>query len=92
MSAQPRLNRLFAADGRCFDVAIDHGFFNERTFLGGIEDIARAIAIIAAAADTNAQMLGWFHEHVPGLHLATADYREVVSSQYSRGGHPHGLR
>ena len=29
MSVQPRLNRLFASDGKCFDVAIDHGFFNE---------------------------------------------------------------
>lgn len=38
-----RLNRLFAADGKCFDVAIDHGFFNERTFLSGIEDIRAAI-------------------------------------------------
>ena len=30
MNAVPRLNRLLAADGKCFDVAIDHGFFNER--------------------------------------------------------------
>jgi fructose-bisphosphate aldolase, class I len=36
----PRLNRLFAADGRCFDVAVDHGFFNEGAFLSGIEDLA----------------------------------------------------
>jgi len=28
----PRFNRLFGADGRCLDVAIDHGFFNERSF------------------------------------------------------------
>ena len=41
MSVSPRLNRLFAADGKCFDVAIDHGFFNERSFLAGIEDDAR---------------------------------------------------
>ena len=25
MSIQPRLNRLFAPDGKCFDVAVDHG-------------------------------------------------------------------
>src|SRR5919197_1581948 len=35
----PRLNRLFAADGRCFDVAVDHGFVNEAAFLTGIEDM-----------------------------------------------------
>jgi len=26
MSVTARLHRLFAADGKCFDVAIDHGF------------------------------------------------------------------
>ena len=30
MSIAPRLGRLLAADGRCFDVAIDHGVFNDR--------------------------------------------------------------
>ena len=49
MSIVPRLNRLFATDGKCFDVAIDHGFFNERTFLSGIESIERAIEIIVQA-------------------------------------------
>ena len=39
-----RLNRLFAADGRCFDVAVDHGFFDEGSFLPGIEDMARTVA------------------------------------------------
>jgi fructose-bisphosphate aldolase, class I len=38
-SANPRLNRLFAADGRCVNVAIDHGLFNEESFLGGIRDL-----------------------------------------------------
>lgn len=48
----PRLHRLFSADGKCFDVAIDHGFFNERSFLGGIENMPRTIqAIIEAGPD-----------------------------------------
>ena len=39
-----RLNRLFnAKSGRCFDVAVDHGFFNEYGFLAGIEDLASAV-------------------------------------------------
>lgn len=38
-----RLNRLFAADGKCFDLALDHGFFNECSFLTGIEDMGKAI-------------------------------------------------
>jgi len=41
MSIIPRLNRLLASDGHCFDVAIDHGFFNERAFLDNIENIRR---------------------------------------------------
>lgn len=45
----PRFNRLFPADGKCFDVAIDHGFFNERSFLGGIEDLRRAVATVVEA-------------------------------------------
>jgi fructose-bisphosphate aldolase, class I len=49
MSVAARINRLFGADGKCFDVAIDHGFFNELTFLSGIEDMAGAIATIVAA-------------------------------------------
>ena len=48
-----RLNRLFnATSGRCLDVAIDHGFFGERHFLNGIEDLGDAIdALVAAAPD-----------------------------------------
>ncbi len=49
MKAIPRLNRLFSADGRCFVVAIDHGLFNERSFLDGIEDMRRTIAMVVAA-------------------------------------------
>ncbi|MEO5324495.1 aldolase [Mesorhizobium sp. CC13] len=44
-----RMNRLFGVSGNCFDVAIDHGMFNEKTFLGGIEDMHRAIRIVADA-------------------------------------------
>ncbi len=49
MSSEPRLQRLFDRDGKCFDVAIDHGFFNETSFLTGIEDIRAAIATIVEA-------------------------------------------
>ena len=52
----PRLNRLFAADGRCFDVAVDHGFFGEATFLAGIEDMERAIATLVEAGPDAIQL------------------------------------
>ena len=52
MSIEPRMNRLFAPDGKCFDVAVDHGFFNERRFLDGIEDMHSVVhTVIDAAPD-----------------------------------------
>ena len=45
----PRLNRLFAEDGRCFDVAVDHGLFGESSFLIGIEDLERAVSTLVEA-------------------------------------------
>lgn len=51
-----RLNRLFAPSGHCFDVAIDHGMFNEASFLGGIEDMRRSIQTVAAAAPDAIQL------------------------------------
>lgn len=56
MSVLPRLNRLLAADGKCFDVAIDHGFFGEITFLPGIENMARAVQTVVAAAPDVVQL------------------------------------
>ncbi len=45
-----RLNRLFNAKSkRCFDVAVDHGFFNEGGFLKGIEDIEASVATLVEA-------------------------------------------
>ena len=55
-----RLNRLFNPETRrCFDVAIDHGFFNEKSFLAGIENLPKAIkALVAAAPDAIQLTLG----------------------------------
>src|ERR1035438_2312530 len=52
-----RLPRLFTPrPGRCFDVAIDHGFFNEGSFLAGIENLPRAIATLVAAGPDAIQL------------------------------------
>jgi class I fructose-bisphosphate aldolase len=53
---EARLNRLFAGDGRCFDVAVDHGFFGEASFLTGIEDMERAVATLVEAAPDAIQL------------------------------------
>ncbi len=52
-----RLNRLFnAKSNRCFDVAVDHGFFNEYSFLSGIEDLGKAIKTLVEAAPDAIQL------------------------------------
>ncbi len=51
-----RLTRLFAADGKCFDVAVDHGLFGEGSFLTGIEQMERAIATLVEAAPDAIQL------------------------------------
>jgi len=54
---QFRLNRLFAArSGNCFDVAVDHGFFNEGAFLSGIENLESAVKILVEAAPDAIQL------------------------------------
>jgi DhnA family fructose-bisphosphate aldolase class Ia len=41
---QLRLSRLFnPRTRRCFDVAIDHRFFNEKSILAGIENLSKAV-------------------------------------------------
>jgi fructose-bisphosphate aldolase, class I len=65
---QFRLNRLFnPKSGRCFDVAIDHGFFNERGFLAGIEDIGAAVRTVVSAAPDAVQLTVGQARHLQGI-------------------------
>lgn len=56
MNSCARLNRLLAPDRKCFDVAIDHGLFNERTFLAGIVDMHQTIESIVEAGPDAIQL------------------------------------
>ena len=52
-----RLKRLFnAKSNRCFDVAIDHGFFNQPGFLSGIEDMRSAVQTVVDAGPDAMQL------------------------------------
>lgn len=63
-----RLNRLFNPQtGRCFDVAIDHGFFNEASFLAGIENLPKAVVILVDAAPDAIQLTVGQAPHLQGL-------------------------
>jgi len=63
-----RLNRLFnPSTRRCFDVALDHGFFNEPSFLPGIENLPRAIATLVEAAPDAIQLTPGQASHLQRL-------------------------
>jgi class I fructose-bisphosphate aldolase len=53
---QARLNRLFAPDGRCLDVAVDHGLFGEGSFLAGIENMGRTVSTLVEAGPDAIQL------------------------------------
>lgn len=65
-----RLHRLFnPRSGRCFDVAIDHGFFNEPSFLAGIEDLSATVGTLCEAAPDAIQLTAGQARHLAGLPL-----------------------
>lgn len=53
---EPRLNRLFAPDGRCLDVAVDHGIFGELSFLSGIENLSQVVKNLVEAGPDAIQL------------------------------------
>lgn len=91
MSVLPRLHRLFAADGKCLNVAIDHGFFNERSFLQGIEDIGNAVRTLLQARPDAIQLTAGQAKHLqfvpydrrPALVLRT-DVANVYGNELPR--------
>ena len=81
-----RLNRLFnAKSNRCFDVAIDHGFFNERGFLQGIENLESAVKTVVSAAPDAVQLtVGQAHylQSLPGKSKPALVLRTDVANVY----------
>lgn len=83
-----RLNRLFHPKSRrCFDVAIDHGFFNEYGFLSGIEDIGRAVETVVAAGPDAVQLTVGQARHlqqIPGRQKPSLVLRVDVANVYGQ--------
>lgn len=81
-----RLNRLFnAASNKCFDVAIDHGFFNEYAFLEGIENIQAAVEVIVEAAPDAIQLTvgqAKYLQQLPGKQKPALVLRTDVANVY----------
>jgi len=83
-----RLNRLFnSKSGNCFDVAIDHGFFNEYPFLKGIESIKNAVDVLVKAAPDAIQLtVGQAHylQSITGREKPSLVLRTDVANVYGK--------
>jgi len=81
-----RLNRLFdPRSGRAFDVAVDHGFFGEPSFLTGIEDMRSVVTTLVDAAPDAIQLtLGQARllQTIPGKQKPALVLRTDIANVY----------
>lgn len=81
-----KLNRLFnQQSGKCFDVAIDHGFFNEFGFLQGIESVEKAVKVLVKAAPDAIQLTvgqAQYLQSLPGRQKPSLVLRTDVANVY----------
>ncbi len=87
MSITYRMNRLFAPDGKCFDVAVDHGFFGERSFLTDIENMPRVVeTLVNANPDAIQLSVGQAHwlQSIPGKHKPALVLRTDIANLYGK--------
>ncbi len=82
-----RLNRLFnPASGKCLDIAVDHGFFREGTFLKGIENIETAVETLIHADPDAIQLTVGQAKHlqeVPGKDKPALVLRTDTANVYN---------
>ena len=86
---EARLNRLFAADGKCFDVAVDHGLAGDLSFLTGIEDMELAVATLVDAGPDAIQLSpgkASLLQRVRGPRKPALVLRTDVANVYGREG------
>ncbi len=83
-----RINRLFHPNSRrCINVAIDHGFFGEFSFLEGIENLESVVQRIALAGPEAIQLtLGQARhlQRLPGRFKPSLVLRTDVANVYGR--------
>lgn len=83
-----RLKRLFnPKSGRCFDVAVDHGFFNQPGFLDGIEDMRKTVQTLVEAAPDAIQLTLGMARHLqelPGRNKPSLVLRTDVANIYGK--------
>ncbi len=83
-----RLNRLFnAKSGRCFDVAVDHGYFGELPLLQGIHDLSETVRVLVEAAPDAIQLTvgqAGLLQSIPGRHKPSLVLRTDVANVYGK--------
>ncbi len=87
-----RMNRLFRESGKCLDVAIDHGVFNEHSFLDGLRDIEGVVASLVAAGPDAIQMnYGQCDvlQNLPGRNKPALVMRTDAGNPYNKQAHSH---
>jgi DhnA family fructose-bisphosphate aldolase class Ia len=85
---QFRLNRLFnSKSNRCFNVAIDHGFFNEYGFLSSIENIENAVKTVVEANPDVIQLTvgqAFYLQNIPGKEKPSLALRTDIANVYGK--------
>lgn len=83
-----RMSRLFdPSSARCFDIAVDHGFFGEAAFLAGIEDLRSAVRTLAAAGPDAIQLTqgqAKLLQEIPGRGRPALVLRTDVANVYGQ--------
>lgn len=83
-----RLQRLFnPRSGRCFDVAVDHGFFNQPGFIDGIENMPQTVRTLVDAAPDAIKLTPGMARHlqeIPGRNKPSLVLRTDVANIYGK--------
>jgi len=86
MSSKVRVNRLFS-NGKCLDVALDHGIANEPSFYGGLENFPEVMAkVVKAAPDAIQVNYGQARllQDTPGKNKPALVLRTDIANGYNR--------
>ncbi|MFC5409791.1 class I fructose-bisphosphate aldolase [Larkinella bovis] len=89
-TAKVRFNRMFNESGRCLDVAIDHGIFNEYSFLDGLENVEQVIGqLVAAGPDAIQTNYGQSDilQRIPGKNKPALVMRVDMGNPYNAETH-----
>ena len=86
ISPKVRLKRMFNESGKCLDVAVDHGIFNEYSFLDGLENVEKVIEqLVLAGPDAIQTNYGQSDilQNIPGKNKPALVMRVDVGNPYN---------